>query len=180
MGVRLYMNFSAFSEYWIKWLLSGMGLMATACVVFFWKKIKTFFIDTINFWKAKDKASYLKEIYGELEKSERETDKKINDLHKELEEFKEHSVGADQQHEEQMQEIMNGITVLTRGVLSSHFNMLLNKSMTYIKRGWISVEELSLYEEELVVYKDLHGNGHLDPWVDKVRKLPNEKPRKKK
>lgn len=79
-----------------------------------------------------------------------------------------------------MKIIMQGIQSLQKGVLSSHFNMLLNKSMTYIKRGWVSVEELSLYEEELAVYKELHGNGHLDPWIDKVRRLPNQKPENKK
>ena len=77
-----------------------------------------------------------------------------------------------------MKIIMQGIQSLQKGVLSSHFNMLLNKSMLYIKRGWVSVEELSLYEEELVVYKELHGNGHLDPWIEKVRRLPNQKPEK--
>lgn len=169
-----------FTDYWWKWLLGGMGATATLLIAFCGKKIWSAIKTTIEFWKEKDKAEYLKDIYNIIEKNKKDTEKKLNDFHKELEEFKENSIGADEEHQEQMKIIVQGIQALQKGVLSSHFNMLLNKSMTYIKRGWISVEELNLYEEELGVYKDLHGNGHLDPWIEKVRRLPNQKPENKK
>ena len=157
-----------------------MGAALTLIISFYLKKISHFFKETVNYWREKEKKAYLKDIYSKIEENQRSTDKKLSDFHKELEDFKESSVGADEAQEEKLNQIIAGMQSLQQGVLSSHFNMLLNKSMTYIKRGWISVEELELYEEELIVYKNLHGNGHLDPWIAKVRRLPNIKPNNNK
>lgn len=173
-------------KYWLQWLLTGAGAVATAAILFCWKKIKAslskFFSRVariVSEIKAEDKAEYLKEIYDKIDQDKKDTDQKFVEVNNKLEEFKEKSTNADEAHQKQMEQIMQGIQALQQGVLSSHFNMLLNKSMTYIKRGWVSVEELELYEEELIVYRNLHGNGHLDPWIAKVRRLPNQKPSEK-
>lgn len=166
-----------FKEYWTNWLYAGMGAVAIALIKFFWKPIGKGIKKAFNLLKSEKKIEYLSEVNKKIEDNNIAMNNKINQVHEDLETFKEISLGADQEHEEQMDKILDGIASLREGILSSHFNLLLNKSMDYIKRGWISVEELELYEEELIVYKKLGGNGHLDPWIDKVRKLPNKKRR---
>ena len=166
-----------FKEYWIGWVYAGMGAIAIAFIKFCWKPIGNGIKKAFNLLKNSKKAEYLSEVNKKIEDNNNAMNQKIQEVQQNLEAFKEISLGADQEHEEQMDKILDGISALQKGILSSHFNLLLNKSMEYIKRGWISVEELELYEEELIVYKKLGGNGHLDPWIEKVRKLPNKKRR---
>lgn len=167
-----------FAKYWIQWLLGGLGTIALILVKVFWKQIKKVY----QAFKNEEKQAYLSDINTKIENYHTEVNTKIEnyhtkieDYHTELEDFKMISLGADQEHEEQMEKILGAIDALREGILSAHFNTLLNKSMKFVKRGWISVEELELYEEELEIYKHLKGNGHMDSWVAKVRALPNKK-----
>ena len=86
-----------------------MGATATLIIAFCGKKIWSAIKTTIEFWKEKDKAEYLKDIYNIIEKNKKDTEKKLNDFHKELEEFKENSIGADEEHQEQMKIIVQVI-----------------------------------------------------------------------
>ena len=46
----------------------------------------------------------------------------------------------------------------------------------YIKNRYITLEQLADYNERFLTYKSLGGNGHVDPWIKKIRELPNEPP----
>ena len=163
--------FTLVLDQWWKWLAGLVGTVILFCSKKIWGLFKSF----AKFIGAKRKTEYLKDINTKIENYHTEVNTKIENYHNELEEFKNISLGADEEHEEQMTKILSAIETLREGILSSHFNMLLNKSMKYVKRGWITVEELELYEEELEVYKNLKGNGHMDAWIAKVRALPNKK-----
>lgn len=159
------------TAYWIKW---ACAIVAGLLAIFF-KKICKVFKDSAEYFKAKNKKAYLQEIDTKIERYHTEVNEKIEEYHSEVEEFKNISLGADQDHDDKMEKILSAIDELRQGVLSSHFNMLLNKAMSFVNAEWISVEDLEIFEEEYEVYKHLHGNGHMDSWVKKVRALPNKK-----
>lgn len=46
----------------------------------------------------------------------------------------------------------------------------------YLRHGYIALEQLADYEERFLTYKALGGNGHVDPWIEKIRQLPNTPP----
>ena len=163
--------FALVSDQWWKWLAGICGTV----LVCFGKKIWGLVQSFINYIKNQKKTKFFEDINTKIENYHTEVNQKIEGYHSELEDFKSISLGADQEHEEQMEKILGAIENLREGILSSHFNMLLNKSMKYVRRGWITVEELELFEEELEVYKNLKGNGHMDAWIAKVRALPNKK-----
>ena len=157
--------------YWIKWVCAGV---ASLFLIFF-KKIYAICKDSYEYFKAKNKKAYLQEIETKIENYHTEMNDKIENYHQEVENFKLMSLGADEEHNDKMEKILSAIEELREGVLSSHFNMLLNKAMRYVSQEWISVEDLEIFEEEYEVYKHLHGNGHMNSWVTKVRALPNKK-----
>lgn len=73
-----------------------------------------------------------------------------------------------------LESITTTIEALREGVLSSHFNALREKSIKYIKQGYVYPDELQVYQEELDTYKKLGGNGHMTPWATKVLQLDNK------
>lgn len=158
------------AAYWVKWLC---GIVA-GCIAIFFKKICKGFKAMFDYMKAKNKKAYLSEIDTKIERYHTEMNEKIEEYHSEVEDFKNISLGADQEQDEKMERILVAIDELREGVLSSHYNMLLKKAMLYVEQGWISVDALDNFEEEYEVYKHLHGNGHMDKWVKKVRALPNK------
>lgn len=160
----------AFTSYWIKWVCAGIASL----LLIFFKQICKKCKDVYEYFKAKNKKAYLQEIDNKIEQLRTDMNKKIEDYHSEVEEFKEMSLGADEEQDGKMERILAAIDELREGVLSSHYNMLLKKAMLYVEQGWISVEALDNFEEEYEVYKHLHGNGHMEKWVKKVRALPNK------
>ena len=159
------------AAYWVKWLC---GIVA-ACIAIFFKRICKLVKDAFTYFKLKNKKAYLEEIDTKIERYHTEVNAKIEEYHSEVEDFKLMSLGADQEHDDKMEKILSAIDELREGVLSSHYNMLLKKAMHHIEEEWISVEALDEFEEEYEVYQHLHGNGHMDKWVKKVRALPNKK-----
>ena len=72
--------------------------------------------------------------------------------------------------------VLNKIEENTRGIrkaiLSSHLRELIVDGKEYLKQRYITPEQLADYNERFVTYKDLGGNGHVDPWIIKIRELP--------
>ena len=119
-----------FAKYWIQWLLGGLGTIALILVKVFWKQIKKVY----QTFKNEEKQAYLSDINTKIENYHTEVNTKIENYHTELEDFKMISLGADQEHEEQMEKILGAIDALREGILSAHFNTLLNKSMKFVKQ----------------------------------------------
>lgn len=150
------------SEYWLKWAL---GIAALGISIFY-KKIKTKLTDYVAYRQKKKKEELFKETNEQIAKIEGTIGKlkqSVDDNHEEL------IKGFDS-----LEKIVEQMEVLREGMLSSHFNTLKDKSIGFIKQKWISPEDLEHYEEDYAVYKTLHGNGKMDPWVKKVRALPND------
>ena len=150
------------SEYWLKWAL---GIVALGISIFY-KKIKTKLTDYVTYRQKKKKEELFKETNEQITKIEGtigELKQSVDDNHEEL------MKGFDS-----LEKIVEQIEALREGMLSSHFNALKDKSIEFIKQKWISPEDLEHYEEDYAVYKALHGNGKMDPWVKKVRALPND------
>ena len=93
-----------FNEFWRQWIFAGLGAIVSGLCVYLWSKFK----------KGAD-------LYSEYNKEEflKDTDKKIEDIHKTL------------------AQITDTIDALREGVLSSHFNALRKESIHYIERGYI-------------------------------------------
>ena len=72
--------------------------------------------------------------------------------------------------------VLNKIEENTRGIrkaiLSSHLRELIVDGKNYLQQHYITPEQLADYNERFVTYKDLGGNGHVDPWIIKIRELP--------
>lgn len=72
--------------------------------------------------------------------------------------------------------VLNKIEENTRGIrkaiLSSHLRELIVDGKQYLQQHYITPEQLADYNERFVTYKDLGGNGHVDPWIIKIRELP--------
>ena len=72
--------------------------------------------------------------------------------------------------------VLNKIEENTRGIrkaiLSSHLRELIVDGKHYLRQHYITPEQLADYNERFVTYKDLGGNGHVDPWIVKIRELP--------
>ena len=89
-----------FNEFWRQWIFAGLGAIVSGLCVYLWSKFK----------KGAD-------LYSEYNKEEflKDTDKKIEDIHKTL------------------AQITDTIDALREGVLSSHFNALRKESIHYIE-----------------------------------------------
>ena len=150
------------SDYWLKWLL---GIIAGVIAIFY-KKITKKITEYVTYRQQKKKEELFKETNEKITKIEGtigELKQSVNNNHEEL-----------MKGFESLEKIVEQIETLREGMLSSHFNALKDKSIEFIKQRWISPEDLEHYEEDYAVYKALHGNGKMDPWVKKVRALPND------
>ena len=78
----------------------------------------------------------------------------IKDVHKEVAETK--------------QDLDN----VRQGVLDGHLRRLQQSCEMYLKRGYITPDELKDYNSRLEIYHNLGGNGHMDLWNQKIIELP--------
>lgn len=66
------------------------------------------------------------------------------------------------------------IDLIQQGVQDAHLQNLICTCQTYIRRGYITTAEFETYQQRYKLYKDLGGNGHMEPWNAKICALPNE------
>ena len=64
------------------------------------------------------------------------------------------------------------IDVVRQGVLDAHLQNLIASCRQFIKKGYITPAELIQYNERLAIYHRLGGNGHMDPWDERIKALP--------
>lgn len=76
------------------------------------------------------------------------------------------------------QKVDKTINLIQEGVRDAHLQNLIATCEGYIKRGYITPTELDVYQGRYKLYKDLGGNGHMEPWDAKVKALPHEPPTK--
>ena len=69
------------------------------------------------------------------------------------------------------------IDLIKQGVQDAHLQNLIATCQVYIKRGYITPAEFETYQGRYKLYKDLGGNGHMEPWNDKICALPNDPPK---
>lgn len=75
-----------------------------------------------------------------------------------------------------LQKIEENTAGIRQAILQSHLRELIIDGKMYIKNKYITLEQLADYNERFLTYKSLGGNGHVDPWIKKIRELPNEPP----
>lgn len=69
------------------------------------------------------------------------------------------------------------IDLIQQGVRDAHLQNLINTCQIFIRRGYITPAEFETYQARYNLYKELGGNGHMEPWNAKVCALPNEPPK---
>ena len=74
------------------------------------------------------------------------------------------------------EKVDKSITLIQEGVRDAHLQNLITTCEQYIKRGYITPTELDVYQSRYKLYKELGGNGHMEPWYAKVKALPHEPP----
>lgn len=91
------------------------------------------------------------------------------------------STAIDNQHEFNKAyhaKVDKSINLIQEGVRDAHLQNLIATCEQYIKRGYITSTELDVYQSRYKLYKELGGNGHMEPWDAKIKALPNEPPKK--
>ena len=96
---------------------------------------------------------------------------KIDDLNKEILDQK---AISKKYHDD----VDKSIKLVRDGVRDAHLQNLISTCEVYIKRGYITATELDAYQNRYNLYKELGGNGHMEPWDAKIKALPNEPPAK--
>lgn len=140
------------SEFWMKWLLGGLGAIATSIIVALWARIKK----DAKYVKAGREQETFKNVYGEID------------------EFREITLGEYTELNDKVEAVMQSLDVLREGILSAHYNALKEKCTRHINARHVSIYELEIIEEEYTLYKKLGGNGHMEALMTKVRALPIE------
>ena len=72
------------------------------------------------------------------------------------------------QKEDRSADKMDAQTEALKVIMRDRVNYL---GKTYVKRGYISLDEKDTLKEMFKAYKGLGGNGHLDTIMDEVEKL---------
>ena len=121
---------------------------------------------------------------GKHAELQREWNECATGMKQDIETFKEESKKKDSQLEKKIDLVQT--TLLTKieentagirqAILQSHLRELIIDGKMYLKQEYITLEQLADYEERYLTYKSLGGNGHVDPWIAKIRQLPNHPP----
>lgn len=75
------------------------------------------------------------------------------------------------------EKVDKSINLIQEGVRDAHLQNLIATCEQYIRRGYITSTELDVYQSRYKLYKELGGNGHMEPWDAKIKALPNEPPK---
>ena len=148
----------------IKW---GVGVFLGAISTFF-LIFKKDMIEYIKFKRGKRKKELLKDVDKTVETLE---DKVEHHEEEVSQEFKHHDQLYLKKLAELEERIMAILIPIQEATLSSHYDTLLEKCKKFIRQGSISADELELLEKDYATYKSLHGNGHMDMWMTRVRHL---------
>lgn len=118
---------------------------------------------------------------GDKAEQQRKWDEHARHMQEQFQTFKSEAEEKDSSLEQQITDIKDSMTLIAASIesiksamLQSHLKSLMIDSKMYIQRGYITVEELDDYNERYLIYKSLGGNGHMTPWAEKIRKLPNK------
>ena len=150
-------------EYFLKWLVPFLCAGTfTAIVVPIWNRYKNGRkAELQQDWNecAKKTLDDIKTIHEELRKKDQQLEGKIDANHTLL-----------------LQKLEENTAGIRQAILQSHLRELIIDGKMYIKQHYITLEQLADYNERYLVYKSLGGNGHVDPWIKKIRELPNDPP----
>ena len=150
------------SKYWIQWLCGLGGAALMWCINFIIKKFKKGYMLV----KDDEKEDYLADV-----------NKRIKEDEDKLEALKKTVKDSNKEIKDEIEKVLNIIELLQEGILSSHLDSLIQDCKGWIKQGWIPLDLLERFEEKYKLYKDLGGNGHMEPWASRVRELPNKPPK---
>lgn len=168
-------------EYFLKWLIPFLCAgVFSLFIVPFWNKYKTG--EKAALQQKWDECAT--DFKAEVSSFEASVSKEESRLSKEIKELKLASDAQDKAIEERLLKVqellLQKIDESTRGVreavLQSHLRDLLADGKIYIEQGFVTLEQLADYEDRYQIYKSLGGNGHMDPWIKKVRSLSNNPP----
>lgn len=112
----------------------------------------------------------LNNLKDELGKSDKEILEKIGELNNSINE-------QNRVNREYHQKVDKSINLIQQGVQDAHLQNLIATCQVYIKRGYITTAEFETYQARYKLYKELGGNGHMEPWNDKICALPNDPPK---
>lgn len=101
-----------------------------------------------------------------------------------IEKFKSETKNTESSLEQKITDVQNTLLAkieentsgIRQAILQSHLRELIIDGKMYLKAGYITLDQLADYNERFLVYKSLGGNGHVDPWIEKIRKMPNDPP----
>lgn len=80
---------------------------------------------------------------------------------------------AESARDEEMQEIKTQLESLIVAERTSMYDRIKHNGNSYLRKGWISSEDLEdLIEMHRVYHDELKGNGFLDNLMEKVKALP--------
>lgn len=113
----------------------------------------------------------LSNLKEELNKSDKQILDKISELSNSINE-------QNEVNREYHKKVDKSINLIQQGVQDAHLQNLIATCQTYIRRGYITSAEFETYQARYKLYKDLGGNGHMEPWDAKIQALPNEPPQK--
>ena len=147
-------------DYFLKWFIPFVcsGLFA-AIIIPVWNRYKNG-----RDAELKDKwNAYAQETKNDLETFKIESKKKDVELEKKI---------VDVQTA-LLDKIEQNTAGIRQAILQSHLRELIIDGKMYLKNEYITLDQLADYEERFLTYKTLGGNGHVDPWIAKIRQLPN-------
>lgn len=150
-------------DYFLKWLIpfACSGLFA-AIIIPVWNRYK-FGRDA----ELKDKWNvYAQETKNDIEAFKNESKKKDIELERKILDVQTTLIDKIEQN----------TAGIRQAILQSHLRELIIDGKMYLKNEYITLEQLADYEERFLTYKSLGGNGHVDPWIAKIRQLPNHPP----
>ena len=148
----------------IKW---GVGILLGSVSTLF-LVFKKEIIDYIKFKRGKRKKELLKDVDKNMETLEGKMEHHEEEVNQE---FKQHDQLYLKKLAELEEKIMSILIPIQEATLSSHYDTLLEKCKKFIRQGWISADELELLEKDYATYKSLHGIGHMELWMTRVRNL---------
>ena len=115
------------------------------------------------------KSKILESLCGKmLEAVKRESDVMDNKILDKLDDMSGEIKSIDKKLEKTDQNLDN----VRQGVLDGHLRRLQQSCEIYLKRGYITPDELKDYNSRLEIYHNLGGNGHMDIWNQKIIELP--------